>query len=85
MIEDNNWVSVKDRLPEFTEDSYWYNDQNIREVRCKNDHATVLAYDPKLGIIIAEYSKHGWREIASRLSNSCVTITHWKLLPHKPE
>lgn len=80
------WVNLSEALPECTEPSYWYNDENVREIDCENDHATVLAFNEAKGIYLAKYNRRGaWSEIASFGSSTAGESipSHWTYT-HKP-
>lgn len=82
----NNWIRIEDGLPEINEPLMGYNDENIREVFIENHQATVLAYDPKLGVFKARlYKGNRWSEISSISVNGIVNVTHWMPLPPPPK
>jgi hypothetical protein len=84
--EGDGWTKVEDGLPELTEPLMWWNDEtNASEVCIENWKATVMAFDPELGIYKAEFSKNGWHEISSISTKGGVKPTHWRPLPSPPK
>lgn len=83
-MKTEDWISVKDRLPERTEPLIGYNDENVREVMIANFEATVLAYHPEIGICKARLQKFGWSEVSS-ISVRSFEPTHWMPLPEPPQ
>jgi hypothetical protein len=80
----SEWISVKDKLPEFTEPLIGCNDDNTPKVIIENYHVTVLAFDPEIGIFKAKLTKFGWSEIGKSYINGTVNVTHWQPLPSPP-
>lgn len=81
------WISIKERLPEFTERLSMWNSQLGKQEefgdKCK---ATVLGYNGELGVFKAEYNRTtGWSEIASRQIRGGVVPTYWMPVPDCPE
>ncbi len=81
--EERGWISLETRLPEFTESTTWYDDEN-KPVVDENTHAHVLGYNPKIGIFRAVLCRMGWREVSTNSSNSTIIPTHWTPLPKPP-
>jgi hypothetical protein len=82
--KEEGWVSVKERLPELTEQVYWYNDDNERVPWEGRFERHVLAFDPEFGIIKARFDGKRFDEVASRYHNGTVNVTHWRPLPTPP-
>lgn len=84
-ISKEGWISVEDVLPELNEPLMGYEDDGItRRVMIENFKATVLAFDPEIGIFKAELNKRGWSEIGKSYTNGTVKPTHWMPLPAPP-
>lgn len=83
-MEKTDWISVNDRLPELTEQVYWYNDDNERVPWEGRFEIHVLGYDPERGRCMAHYDGVLWSEVAKFGTSSCVNITHWMPLPPEP-
>jgi len=66
------WISVKDRLPEFTGDFGGF-------ALVSDD---VVAYSKSRGALFADYSTHGWGD---ENGDAPEDITHWMPLPPAPE
>lgn len=65
MKEMNEWISVKDRLPEFTGEFGGF--------ALVSD--CVIALSESRGEIVADYSTHGWGDMDGDIPTD---ITHWK-------
>lgn len=80
------WISVKDRLPELTEQVYWYNDENERVPWEGKFETHVLVYEPNGGIMKAKLSTLcDWQEIGTHYSNGTIKPSHWMPLPPIPK
>jgi len=68
----SDWISVKDRLPEFTHDFGGF--------ALVSD--AVVALSESQGEIFADYSTHGWGDTDGNIPTD---ITHWFPIPKRPE
>lgn len=80
------WISVNDRLPEYTERRKMWNDEtNQAEPYGDPAFQIVLAYSEELGIFKAEYAKYNhWSEVSSISIKGSVKPTYWMPLPSPP-
>lgn len=80
------WVKVEDRLPELTETAYWYDDNDVKQVRENKEHALVLGFSPSIGRYMAKYSKSwGWEQIGPHGTIRVPDTTEWQPLPPSPQ
>lgn len=74
----DNWISVKERLPEKSEHLMGFDDEFKPYIAIENYQATVLAYNEYLGVFKAIYTNRGWVEVSSISSKGGVKPTHWQ-------
>ena len=66
----NNWISVKDRLPEIIKDF-----PVLTWSRWAEEHIICISYDPELG----------WMSDNANYMREGIDITHWQPLPEPPK
>lgn len=83
--QEREWIPVSERLPELTEQVYWYNDDNEQVPWDGKFERHVIGWNSERGLFMAHYDGYRWAEVAKFGISTLVIPTHWQPLPQPPK